>query len=159
MAKRASKTKTGLLLITDAEYAKLMSKVENTLNFKLVLSMGIPQKKAQDIIKLLKSYIAIIHKKVPQMDIIEEKYHPPSNEFIMMLNPISAFAKEGIIENYHFLFVKQAMREEKPFVVINLYLNTQSTFEVEQMDTIFSKLARALKASGFKIFDEKLVGF
>ncbi len=158
MVKRTRKSKTGLLLITDGEYAKLMSRIEDKLNFKLALSMGVPQKKAQDVVKLLKSYIAVIRKQFPQM-IVEEKYRPSTNEFIMILNPISPFAKEGIIENYHFLFVKQSMREGKPFVLINLYLNTQSTIEVKQMDAILSKLARTLSKNGFKIFGEQLVGF
>ena len=150
-------------IVQDREYAGfLRGVVENKREFREALVLEMPQKKVGDIKKLLDSYVAVFHRKGIPIKTLDERYRLVGGEIkecILMLEPLTPIRIDQRIVNRHYVVIKQEVRAGEPYVIVTFYLNTQSDVEIKQMDKVLSLLARHLKTKGFKIVEEKLVGF
>ena len=166
MVKRVPKT-AGVsgIPMTSGEYAKFRKDILDIKNFNNVLTVELPPKNKKDvasIIRHLRSYFALLQKKDFPTEIVSEKHYTISGahrEFILKISPIFKIARQGVIVNYHYIVIKQFVRDGTPFISIDFYLNRQSEKDGLQMDSILSILAKHLQEEGLRVPKEQLIKF
>lgn len=153
--------------MSQREYTLFKREVlDNKKDFKEPLTLEVPQKSAHDVLDILKElrgyFLSLQKGKIPT-EIESEKHYTLSGtqrDFVLKISPISKMTREGRIVNYHYIVIRQFVREGKPFIRIDTYLNTQYEREGIQMDSVLSVLARHLEAQeSFVVKKEKLIRF
>src|SRR3989344_2901044 len=104
MVKRVPKT-AGVsgIPMTSGEYAKFRKDILDIKNFNNVLT------------------VELLQKKDFPTEIVSEKHYTISGahrEFILKISPIFKIARQGVIVNYHYIVIKQFVRDGTLFISI-----------------------------------------